>query len=179
MLVMAQSRANPQNNLERHWIFPVRRVQNRGLRVEGKVCAHGQLPEPAQDDVARRTKCVRSNTEARKQRIPGNNSSLVDQFRPRERIIAQITVQIAAPYVLVHASPHSLLCCVCSSYLGQERPEPRPALQRKVPTGRLRRHRKSKPARDTPHARNNHARRIELLMVVMKKTAAVEPKHRR
>jgi hypothetical protein len=65
---------------------------------EGKVCAHGQLPEPALDDVARRTKSVGSNTEARKQRIPGNNSSLVDQFRPQERIIAQITVQIAAPY---------------------------------------------------------------------------------
>jgi hypothetical protein len=27
MLVMAQSWTNPQKNLKRHWIFPVRRVQ--------------------------------------------------------------------------------------------------------------------------------------------------------
>jgi hypothetical protein len=90
--------------------------------------AHGQLPEPAQDDVARRTnECT---LQARKQRIPANHSSLVHPFRPLQRIIAQITVQIAAPCVLAHRSPHSLdlLSFVASAlpictYLHQERPE--------------------------------------------------------
>src|SRR6266446_2530924 len=93
MVVMAQSRANSQKNLERHWIFPVGGVQGRGLRVKRKVGAHGQLPEPALDDVVRRAKSVRSYSEARKQRITGKYFVLVDQFHPRERIIAKREVR--------------------------------------------------------------------------------------